>query len=219
MGIKTNAGLKLYMESAIAAPTTITAISKAATGVLSATGHTFANGDTILLEVQGMVEVHGLLASVVGVVASTSFQIAGADGVTGLDTTLFSTFSSGTAKKVTLGTSVVGVQDFTFAGGEIKTADSTTVNDLVDTQIVVGATAQSADMVMQWDPAAAAQVAMLNAFKTRANKGFKVVWPDGANVKFYGTVGYTGAPGGGKQGITTSPAKITMLGGLNVQSA
>ncbi len=219
MGIKTNAGLKLYMESAIASPVTITAISKAAPGVFSASGHTFVNGDTVLLEVQGMVEVHGLLASIVSVVASTSFQVAGVDGVTGLDTTLYSTFSSGTAKKVTLGTSIVGVQDFTFSGGEIKTADSTTVNDLVDTQIVVGATAQAADMVMQWDPAAAGQVAMLNAFKVRANKGFKVVWPDGANVKWYGTVGYTGAPGGGKQAITVSPAKITMLGGLNVQSA
>lgn len=218
MGIKTNAGLKLYMESAIAAPTTITAISKAAPGVFSASGHTFVVGDSVLLEIQGMVELNGLLATIVSVVASTSFQIAGVDGVTGLDTTLFSTFSSGTAKKVTLGTTITGVQDFSFTGGEIKTTDTTTVNDLVDTQIVVGATAQSADMVMQWDPASTAQAAMINAFKTRANKGFKLLYPDGANVKWYGTVGYTGAPGGGKQGVTTSPAKITMLGGLNIQS-
>ena len=35
MGIKTNAGLKLYMESAIAAPTTITAVTKAAAGVFA----------------------------------------------------------------------------------------------------------------------------------------------------------------------------------------
>lgn len=219
MGIKTNAGLKLYMESAIGTATNITAVTKAAPGVFSATGHTFVNGDAILLDVQGMVEINGLLASVVNVVASTSFQIAGVDGVTGMDTTLFSTFSSGTARKVTLGTTITGVQDFTFAGGEIKTVDTTTVNDVVDTQIVVGASAQSADMVMQWDPSSTAQKAMIDAFKTRANKGFKVVWPDGANVKFYGTVGYTGAPGGGKQGVTTSPAKITMLGGLTIQSA
>lgn len=219
MSIHTNSGLKLYMESAIASPTTITAITKAAPGVFSAAGHIFANGDAVLLEVQGMVELNGLLVSIVNVVASTSFQVAGVDGVTGLDTTLFSTFASGTAKKVTLGTTITGVQDFSFGGGEIKVTDTTTVNDTVDTQIVVGATAQSADMTMQWDPSSAAQAAMINAFKTRANKGFKVVWPDGANVKFYGTVGYTGAPGGGKQSVTTSPAKITMLGGLTIQSA
>ena len=217
MTIHTNSGLKLYMESAIAAATTITAVTKAAPGVFSAAGHTFINGDVVLLEVQGMVELNGNLYKIVNQAAGT-FQIAGIDGATGIDTTLFSTFTSGTAKKITLGTSITGVQEFNFAGGDIKTVDTTTVNDVVDTQIVVGATAQSADMTMQWDPSAAAQQAMLAAFRTRANKGFKVQWPDGAFVLFYGTVGYTGAPGGGKQGVTTSPAKITMLGGLTISN-
>ena len=218
MTIHTNSGLKLYMESAIAAATTITAVTKAAPGVFSAAGHTFVNGDVVLLEVQGMVELNGNLYKIVNQAAGT-FQIAGIDGATGIDTTLFSTFTSGTAKKITLGTSITGVQEFNFEGGDIKTVDTTTVNDVVDTQIVVGASAQSADMTMQWDPAAAAQQAMLAAFRTRANKGFKVMWPDGAFVLFYGTVGYTGAPGGGKQGVTTSPAKITMLGGLTICAA
>lgn len=218
MTVHTNSGLKLYMESAIAAAKTISAASKAAPGVFTSAAHGYANGDVILLELQGMVEIHGYLMKVANV-ATDTFQVTGIDGVAGLDTTLFSTFSSGTAKKVTLGTTITGVQDFTFDGGEIKTVDTTTVNDLVDTQIVVGATAQAANMVMQWDPASAAQVAMLNAFKTRANKGFKCVWPDGANVMWYGTVGYTGAPGGGKQGVTTSPAKISMLGPLTAYAA
>ena len=218
MPIRTNSGLKLFMESAIAAAKTITAITKAAPGVFSSTAHGFANGDLILLEIQGMVELHGSLVKVVSV-ATDTFQVAGVNGSTGLDTTLFSTFSSGTAKKLTLGTSITGVQDFSFSGGEIKTEDTTTVNDIIDTQIVVGATAQAAEMTMQWDPGSAAQKAMLDAFRTRANKGFRVVWPDGANVLFYGTVGYTGAPGGGKQEVTTSPAKVTMLGGLTIYNA
>jgi len=216
MGIKTNSGLKLYMESAIAAAKTITAITKAAPGVCSSTSHGFIAGDTVLMEIQGMVELNGRLMKIGTVPDANSFQLAGVDGTTGIDTTLYSTFSSGTAKKVTLGTSITGVQDFSFAGGEIKTVDTTTVNDIIDTQIVVGASAQSADMTVQWDPAAAAQQAMIAAFATRANKGFKCLWPDGAFVLWYGTVGYTGAPGGGKQEVTTSPAKITMLGSLSV---
>lgn len=111
MTIHINAGLKLFMESAIAAPTTVTAITKAAPGVLSAAGHTFANGDVVLLEIQGMSELHGRLFKVVNVVATTSFQISGIDGATGVDTTLYNTFTSGTAKKVTLGTSITGVQN------------------------------------------------------------------------------------------------------------
>lgn len=218
MTIHTNSGLKLFMESAIAAPITITGITKAAPGVFSAAGHPLVNGDFVLLEIQGMVELHGYLMKVVNVSAGV-FGVADVDGTTGIDTTLFSTFTSGTAKKVTLGTSITGVQEFSFSGGDIKTVDTTTVHDTVDTQIVVGASAQSADMTMQWDPSSAAQKAMLTAFKTRANKGFRVVWPDGASVLWYGTVGYTGAPGGGKQGVTTSPAKITMLGGLTILAA
>lgn len=218
MSIKTNAGLKLFMESAIASAKTISGITKAAPGVVSSTAHGFVNNDIVLLEVQGMVELNGRLFKVVNT-AADSFQLAGVDGTTGIDTTLYNTFSSGTAKKVTLGTSITGVQEFTFSGGDIKTVDTTTVNDLVDTQIVVGAAAQAADLTMQWDPSSAAQQAMIAAFQTRANKGFKVMWPDGAFVLWYGTVGYTGAPGGGKQGVTTSPAKITMLGGLTVCAA
>ena len=218
MTIKTNSGLKLVMESAIATAKTISGITKAAPGVVSSTTHGFTNNDIVLLEVQGMVELNGRLFKVVNSAADT-FQLAGVDGTTGIDTTLYNTFSSGTAKKVTLGTSITGVQEFTFSGGDIKTVDTTTVNDLVDTQIVVGAAAQAADLTMQWDPSSAAQQAMIAAFQTRANKGFKVMWPDGAFVLWYGTVGYTGAPGGGKQGVTTSPAKITMLGGLTVCAA
>lgn len=218
MTIKTNSGLKLFMESAIATAKTISGITKAAPGVVSSTTHGFVNNDIVLLEVQGMVELNGRLFKVVNVAADT-FQLASVDGTTGIDTTLYNTFSSGTAKKVTLGTSITGVQEFTFSGGDIKTVDTTTVNDLVDTQIVIGAAAQAADLTMQWDPASAAQQAMIAAFQTRANKGFKVMWPDGAFVLWYGTVGYTGAPGGGKQGVTTSPAKITMLGGLTVCAA
>lgn len=218
MTIKTNSGLKLFMESAIATAKTISGITKAAPGVVSSTAHGFTNNDIVLLEVQGMVELNGRLFKVVNSAADT-FQLAGVDGSTGIDTTLYNTFSSGTVKKVTLGTSITGVQEFTFSGGDIKTVDTTTVNDLVDTQIVVGAAAQAADLTMQWDPSSAAQQAMIAAFQTRANKGFKVMWPDGAFVLWYGTVGYTGAPGGGKQGVTTSPAKITMLGGLTVCAA
>lgn len=218
MTIKTNSGLKLFMESAIATAKTISGITKAAPGVVSSTAHGFTNNDIVLLEVQGMVELNGRLFKVVNS-AADNFQLAGVDGTTGIDTTLYNTFSSGTVKKVTLGTSITGVQEFTFSGGDIKTVDTTTVNDLVDTQIVVGAAAQAADLTMQWDPSSAAQQAMIAAFQTRANKGFKVMWPDGAFALWYGTVGYTGAPGGGKQGVTTSPAKITMLGGLTVCAA
>jgi hypothetical protein len=218
MTIHTNSGLKLYMESAIAAAKTISAITNANPGVLSSTAHGYSNGDIVLLEVQGMTELHGRLFKV-NAITTDSFKLAAVDGSASIDTTNYGIFTSGTAKKLTLGTTITGVADFSPSGGDIKTVPTTTVNDTVDTEIVVGATAMSYGLTMQWDPANAAQQAMIAAFQTRANKGFKVMWPDGAFVLFYGTVGYTGAPGGGNQAVTTSPAKISMLGPLTNYAA
>ena len=83
MTIKTNSGLKLFMESAIATAKTISGITKAAPGVVSSTTHGFTNNDIVLLEVQGMVELNGRLFKVVNV-AADSFQLAGVDGTTGI---------------------------------------------------------------------------------------------------------------------------------------
>lgn len=218
MTVNTNSGLKLYMESAIAAAKTISAATNADPGVFSSTAHGFIDGDPILLEVQGMTEVNGRLF-ICEQISVDTFSLRDIDGTTSIDTTAFGVFTSGSAKKITLGTSITGVQDFNSAGGDIKTTPTTTVNDTVDTEIVVGATAQSFDLVMQWDPSNAAQQAMRTAFDTRANKGFKILWPNGAFILFYGTVGYTGAPGGGNQGVTTSPAKISLLGPLTQYAA
>ena len=213
MTVRTNSGLQMFMESAIASPMTITGITLANPGVVSSTAHGYSNGDIVLIECLGMLQLNGRLFKVVSV-AADSFRLAGPDGATGLDTSGYTAFTSGTAKKVTLGTTITGCMDFNAAGGDIKTVDTTTVHDTQDTEIVVGATAQSYDMTVQWDPSASAQQAMKSAFIARANKAFKIRWPDGAYILFYGTVGYTGAPGGGKQGVTTSPAKISMLNSL-----
>lgn len=218
MTVRTNSGLKLFMESAKATAKTVTAITNAAPGVVSVVGHGYVNGDVVLMEVQGMVEIHGRIFKVAGQ-TTDSFKLADVDGTNGIDTTDFGDFTSGTVTKLTLGTSITGVQDFNSTGGDIKTVDTTTVNDTQDTEIVVGATAQAFEMTLQWDPANTAQQAMLKAFATRANKGFKVQWPDGASALFYGTVGYTGAPGGGKQGVTTAKAKVSMLGAMTTYAA
>lgn len=213
MTVNTNSGLRFYMESARAGAKTISGITNADPGVVSSTAHGYSNGDFIYLDVQGMSEVSGRVFKVVSV-ATDSFRLSDVDGSTGIDTTDFGTFSSGSAYKLTTGTTVDGIADFSFDGGDIKTVDTTTVNADMDTQIVVGATAMSCNLVMQWDPNSAAQQAMNAAYSSRANKAFKVVYPNGAWAAWIGTVGFHGAPGGQNQGVTTSPAKVTMLGAI-----
>lgn len=211
MTIYTNSGLAMAMQSATGATKTLTAISKAAPGIFTGT-HDFIAGDLVLLEVQGMKEVNNRVFQVLSVSTTVSFQLEAIDGTGALDTTLFTAFTSGTAKKLTFGTAIEGVQGFTPSGGEPKFVDTTTVNDLVDTQKVVGATARSYGLTFLWDPDNAGQAAMQAAFTADSPKAFKITWPNGKFMMFYGSVGFSGMVGGASQGVTTTPASVALLG-------
>lgn len=206
-----NAGLTLLMQSAIAASKAITAATNADPGVFTSATHGYNDGDVILLEVNGMKEVNNRLFKVVNK-ATDTYQLEDLDGATGIDTTSYGVFVSGTAKKITFGTNITGCQEFNMEGGAPKFVDTSDVHSLDDTEEVVGATASRANMTMKWNPADAGQQAMLAAYKTLGSRGFKVSWPDGAYAMFYGTIGYAGNPGGGRGGVTTSPAAVALAG-------
>lgn len=209
--VRLNSGLSISMESAIAAAKTITVATNADPGVFTSTAHGYSNGDIVLLEVEGMLEVNGRLYVVYGSDANT-FQLEDVDGVSGVDTTNYGTFTSGTAKKVTLGTSVTGVQDFSPSGGDPTFVDTTTVHDKVRKQSVVGSNPITYNLTFQWDPEDAGQIALRNAFETSSSKGIKIAWPDGMYMLFYGSVGFSGIPGGTSQGVVTTAAAITATG-------
>lgn len=215
MPIFTNSGLVMAMQSALATPATLTSISKAASGVFTGT-HALVAGDYVLIKAQGMIEVDYRVLEVLSVSTTVSFQVVGPDGLTGLDTTGYTTFTSGTAEKITFGTSISGVQGFTSSGGDIKFVPTTTVHDKRDKQIVVGANALSYNLDLQWDPANVGQVEMFKAFEARLSKAFRITWPNGAYAAWFGSVGYSGAPGGESQGVTTTNAAIALDGPLTV---
>jgi len=211
MTIYTNAGLGIAMSSVIGTATAITGITKADPGVLTSAAHGLSDGEFVLLNILGMVELDERVFEVYAKDTNT-FQLKDVDGASGVNTTDFSTFSSGTFSQVTFGTTVTGVQEFSPSGGDVKFLDTTTVHDLTDKQTVNGATAMSYTLTMQWDPEDAAQQAMKVAFQTAANSAIKITWPAGIYMMFYGTVGFSGAAGGTSQGVTTSPAAIAMNG-------
>lgn len=209
--IYTNSGLAMSMQSAVGSAKTLTAISLAAPGVFTGT-HDFTAGDIVLLEVEGMSQVNNRLFQVLSVSTTVSFQLEAIDGSGALDTSLFTAFTSGTAKKITLGTAISGVQSFLPSGGEGKLVDITTVMDLVDKQQVVGASAMSYALTFLWDPANVGQAALKAAFAAATAKGFKITWPSGRFILFYGTVSFADMPGGAAQGVTTTPCTIALLG-------
>lgn len=211
MTIYTNSGLAMAMQSALGSAKTLTAISKASSGVFTGT-HDFIAGDFVLILCEGMKEVNNRVFQVLSVSTTVSFQVEGMDGVVGLDTTNFTTFTAGTAQKITFGTAISGVSAFNPSGGDPKFVDATTVHDVVEVKKVVGATAREYGLTFQWDPANPGQAAMLDAFTTDSPKAFKITWPNGRFVLFYGSVGFSGMVGGAAQGVTDTKGSVALLG-------
>ena len=109
------------MESARAAAKTITAVTKANPGVASSTAHGYANGDILILTAQGMFQIDQRVVRVAGVTADT-FQLEG------IDTANFETFVSGTAAKLTMGTSITTATTVNPSGGDFDFIDTTTIH-------------------------------------------------------------------------------------------
>jgi len=194
------------MQSAIASPVTITGLTKANPGVATSNAHGYSNGDIIFLEILGMYQLNEKVARVAGVDTNT-FQLEG------IDTTLFDTFTSGTAKKLTLGTSITSATTINATGGEFDFIDTTVIHANTKTQIPGLPSAISFAMDHIWDSTDAAQVAMKAASDVQAMKAFKFQFGAGGKILYFaGYVGFTGLPGGQAQSLVSTKAVVTMNG-------
>lgn len=194
------------MQSAIAAAKTITAITKANPGVVSSTAHGYANGDIVFLSVLGMWQLNDKPVRVAGVTTDT-FQLEG------VDTTAFDTFTSGTAEKVTLGTSITTATNISSSGGDFEMIDTTTIHGNARQQQPGLPSATSFTMDHIWDVTDAGLLALKTASDAQAKRVFKFTFGTGGKVMLF--AGYVGAallPGGSAQQLVTTSAVITMNG-------
>lgn len=193
------------MQSALGADITITAISKASEGVVTAT-NTLVNGDYVYLTVQGMFQLNGRVARVKSV-SGTGFTLEG------VDTTAFDTFSSGTCNRITFGTSLTTATNLTASGGDFDFIDTTTIHSNVKTQIPGLANPATYSFENIWDVSDPALQAMKVANDAQAIRAFKFTFGTGGQIMvFAGYVGATLLPGGQAQQLVTTSAVITMFG-------
>lgn len=203
----------ISMESVLAAAKTITAITKANPGVVSSTAHGYANGDYVLLSVQGMYQIDSMVVRVAGVTADT-FQLEG------VDTTSYDTFSSGSAYKITFGTTLSTATSLTGSGGDFDFIDTTTIHGNAKTQIPGLANPATYSFDNIWDVADAGLMAMKAASDAQDTRCFKFTFGTGGNIMvFNGYVGASLLPGGQAQQLVTTSAVITMFGKPNYYSA
>jgi hypothetical protein len=197
----------IAMQSALASPKTITAISLANPGVASSTSHGYSNGDYVLLSAQGMYQVDSKVVRVASV-ATDTFALEG------VDTTLFSAFSSGTAKKITFGTSITTALTMSTSGGTFAFLDTTTIHVNAKSQVPGLPDAATFTFDNIWDPTDAGQIAMKAATDSQSAAAFRFTFGSGGKIMcFNGYVGFSGIPGGTAQDKVTTQAVITQTAG------
>lgn len=195
----------IAMQSALGADKTITAISKATAAVVTAT-HDFIVGDYVVFKVLGMSELNNRAFRVTAISTTVSFTL------TGVDSTLYDTFTSGTVAKATLGTSLATVLGVTPSGGEWKMEDVTTIHDDVASSIPIIASSVEFDFEHIWDVADAGLIAMQTASNTSAERVFLFSFPSGQKMVLNGYVGASLVPAGSAQAKVTTKTKISARG-------
>jgi hypothetical protein len=200
------AGVAVAFQSVLGANKTITAITKANPAVVTSTAHGIANGAYVVLSIQGMSQLDGKVVRVANQAANT-FECEG------VDSTLFTTFSSGTANEITFGNTITSATSMSATGGDFDFIDTTTIHVLVKSQVPGLANPISYSFDNLWDAADTGQIAMKAASDAQAQRAFKFTFGTGGPIMvFTGYVGFTQAPTGNAQDKVTSPATITAFG-------
>lgn len=206
--ISTWTDVDVFMESAIGAEVSASAITKASEGVMTTgAAHGITTGDYVLVKAQGMTEVNGRI-----------FRAKAASGSTltleGENTTNYGTFTSGTVQKVTLGTTISTLTSVSGSGGEFDPIDTTLIHDKAKSSIPGMASATEYKFDSVWDVSDAGLIAAKQASATKAQKTFMIVFSNGQRVLFYGYIGAQLIPGGSTGGMVTTSITISAQGEL-----
>lgn len=218
MAVTKWSNVAIAMQSALAAAKTLTAITKASPGVVSSPAHGYSNGDFVYLDVQGMWQLHGRVFRVASV-ATDTFQLEDVSGGTGLSTAAFDTFTSGSAYKITFGTSITTATSMNVSGGDYSMIDTTTIHGNQKSEVPGLPNSLSMTFDNLWDPTDAGQAAMKSASDAQAIRAFKFTFGASKIMVFAGYVGFAGAPAGSAQDKVTSQAVITAHGTPTYYSA
>lgn len=200
------------VQTALASAKTISAITKASPAVASSTAHGYSDGDIVLIEATGMTEVNHMVVRV-------DNPTANAFDLEGVDSTLFGTFVSGTAKKITFGASAATFTDVSPSGGEAKSVDITTIHDDTDKEQPGSKTALSYNFSSLWDPADAALVELKKADNVKGERCIGLTFASGAKVYFNSYPFASLAPGGSKGEPVTTQCGFKLRGPITAYSS
>lgn len=187
---RTPSGTRIYMQSAIGSAQVVSAITKDNPGVVTYVGTDPTNGDYIAFtDMFGMTELEGAMVKAANVVGgSNTFEMEDQN------TTGYGTFSTGNMQVVTLGTEIGDGTGLTISGFEQQFAEYNLLRDRITRRVPTVVSGGNIEVPMIWDPTTAAAAALLVAADTAQRLGFKVLFPDGLEMLFFGYIGASGLP-------------------------
>lgn len=190
---------------------TVTAISKANPGVVTYTGTDPVNGDFVIMEVTGMVELTKRVFRVANVNgAGNTFELEGED------TTTYSTFVSGTATPVATYQSMTTVQDVTASGGDPEFADVTTVHNQIRRRVPTVFSPSSYQFGNIFDATDAALLRLIAISKSRTPEAIVFTFSNNAQFAFLAYAAASGAPIGAAQDVVKTNVTLESQGLPNV---
>lgn len=191
------------VQTSLASALTITAITKASTGVVSYTGTDPTNGDYIVVTANGMTQVNDRIFRVANVNAgSNTLELEGEA------TTDYGTFTSGTFQIITYGASFNILQTIQVSGGEPEYADTTTIHDEVRKRAptVVSPLSLSSDAL--FDLADPGFIEARIAYRAKTKRAILLRFGTGSKMAMNGYFSAAGVPTGQAQGVVQTRITI-----------
>lgn len=184
------AGSRIYMQSAAAASQAIEGITAADPGVVNYVGtDPTDNSYVALTDLIGMTELEDALVKVANVDATEdTFEMKDQD------TTGFDDFVSGNMTPVTLDTEIKVASGMTMSGGEQEFAEYQYLWDKLKRKKPTTQTPVDVGIPCIWDPQDPSMKAVRKAADTSTKTGFKILFPSGLEILFYGYIGASGLP-------------------------
>lgn len=192
-------------QTVLAAAKTLTAITKASSAVVSSTAHGYLANDIVLLKVQGMIELDYAVVKITAV-TTDSFTLGG------IDSTLFKTFVSGTAEKVTFGASAATITDVSASGGESEQVLIQTIHRRRGYSIPGNESPLVFAFGSLWVPSDPALIVFKAASRARAVLAVRFTFSDGTVGLFAGFAAASLAPNGAAGAPVTTPVALNVRG-------
>jgi hypothetical protein len=195
------------VQTALASAKTITAISKASPAVASSTAHGYVATDVVLLKINGMRQLNYRVARVLAAPTVDSFSLEG------VDSTLYDTFVSGTAEKLTFGVTASTLKDVSGSGGEAEPILVRTIHEDQDFEILGNRSPLAYSFGSLWDPADPALLALAAFDETKTPGCVQLTFATGAKVFFAAYIGCNLVPvGNGGATVDTPPVTFRFRG-------